>query len=137
MAYEIRKPDYTPPPKTKAKKNAGYLAFLHKLPCVITGRTPVEAAHVSFAAIEYGHYGRGKSSKAPDRWALPLHASQHREGKYSQHSNNERDWWVGHGIDPHKLALVIHGLWVDMGDDAIPYAAAIIKQTRDQAKPAT
>lgn len=136
MAMQIRKQEYTPLPKLKAKKNAGFIAFLHQLPCVITGRMPVEAAHISFAANEYGHFGRGKGTKAPDRFALPLHASVHREGRDSQHSNNERDWWAGHGIDPHRLALVIFGLWSDMKDDAIPYAAAIIKQTRDQAKSA-
>lgn len=113
-----------PTPKTKAAKSKGYLAFLHQLPCAVTGVRIVEAAHVSMAAPQYGHYGRGKSSKAADRWALPLSPEQHRR----QHSMSERGYWNGVGINPHILALTLWGLWSDMGEDAEPFAAAIINQ---------
>lgn len=125
MAYRIAaalKPDETP--KRKPRKNGDYLAFLHNLPCVVSGEREVQAAHLSFAAPRYGHYGRGKGSKAPDRWALPLSAGEHRR----QHSMNEESYWRSVGINPHVLALTIFGLWSDMGDDAEPFAAAIINQ---------
>lgn len=111
-------------PKVKPAKKADYLSFLHTLPCCVTGRYGVEAAHVSFAAPEYLHYGRGMGHKADDRWALPLSSEAHR----AQHSANERDWWASQGIDPHLLALVIYGAWSAMGDDAEQYCAARINQ---------
>lgn len=124
MAFRIAHASPDPTPKAKAKKERGYLGFLHELPCAATGVYGVEAAHVSFAAPEYGHYGRAKSSKASDRWALPLSPEAHRR----QHSMNERDYWLSVGKNPHELALVIYGLWSEHGDDAIPYATAVINQ---------
>jgi hypothetical protein len=114
-----------PTPKAKARKNGSYLAFIRSLPCAVSGsRTDIEAAHLSFACTPLGHYGRGKSSKAPDRWALPLSGESHR----AQHAGNEKLFWARAGIDPHILALAIFGLWSDLGDDAHPFATAIINQ---------
>ena len=117
-------------PKSKPVKSKDYLAFIHELPCAVSGKSPVEAAHLSFPAPKYGHYGRGKGSKAPDRWALPLHADEHRR----QHSGNEESFWKAAGINPHVLALTIHGLFSDMGEDAQAFAAAVINQTRIDAQ---
>lgn len=136
IAHQAASPAATP--KTKAAKSEGYLAFIHQLPCCVTGVRMVEAAHLSMAAPRYAHYGRGKGSKAHDRWALPVSPEQHRR----QHSMSERDFWAGVGINPHILALTLWGLWSDMGDDAEPFAGAIINQhlaeagrlpTRDEA----
>ena len=124
MAFEIRKENTTYFPKRKSTKDKGYLSFVHRLPCVVTGRYEVQAAHVSFAAPHYGHYGRGKGTKAPDRWCLPLCQEEHTR----QHSMSEREYWSSVGIDPHLLALVIHGLFTEMGEDAVPYATAVINQ---------
>lgn len=115
----------SPAPTTRARKNGSYLVFIRSLPCAVSGaRSNIEAAHLSFACTPLGHYGRGKSSKAPDRWALPLSSESHRQ----QHSGNEKLFWDRNGIDPHILALAIFGLWSDLGDDAAPYAEAIINQ---------
>lgn len=122
IAHQAASP--APVPKAKAAKSKGYLAFLHQLPCAVTGVRIVEAAHLSMAAPQYGHYGRGKSAKVADRWALPVSPEQHRR----QHSMNEREYWNGVGINPHVLALTLWGLWSDMGEDAEPFAAAIINQ---------
>jgi hypothetical protein len=124
MAFEIRKENTTYFPKRKPTKSKDYLAFLHDLPCAVTGRYGVQAAHVSFSAPHYGHYGRSKGTKAPDRWALPLTPEEHAR----QHSMSERDYWASVGIDPHLLAFVIHGLFTEMGDDAVPYATVVINQ---------
>lgn len=126
MAFEIRKTEFTPFPKRKPAKSKDYLSFLHSLPCVVTGASTVQAAHVSFAAPHFGHYGRGKGTKAPDRWALPLSPEEHAR----QHSMNEQAYWQSVGINPHLLALVIWGLFSDMGDDAEPFAIAVINATR-------
>lgn len=115
-----------PTPKRKPTKSKNYLAFIHELPCCVTGRYGVEAAHLSFAMPRFGHYGRGKSSKVSDRWALPLCADEHRR----QHSMSEEAYWFGRA--PHVLALTLFGLWSDLGDDAEPFAAAIINQSISQ-----
>ena len=116
------KPDQTP--KAKPKKVASYLAFIHQLPCIVTGENVVEAAHVSFASPKHGHYGRGKGHKASDRWAVPLSPASHRR----QHSMNESEFWQSVGINPHEIALVIWGLWTEHGESAQPYAEAVIRQ---------
>lgn len=113
-----------PTPKRKATKSKDYLAFIHELPCAITGRYGVEAAHISTAAPRYGHYGRGKQRKASDRWVLPMAPEEHAR----QHKIGEMAFWHSTGINPHVLALTLFGLWSDMGDDAEPFAAAIINQ---------
>lgn len=122
MAFQIKPREDTYFPKKKATKNKGYLAWLHALPCCVTGTYGVEAAHVSFPQTKYGHYGRGRGTKASDRWALPLSPECHR----AQHSTNEEKYWLSVGIDPHILCLVLHGLYVEMGDIATEHAEAII-----------
>lgn len=129
MAFRINSQNVTDFPKAKPKKNSSYLAFLHSLPCVVTGKYEVQAAHLSFANPRLGHYGRGKGRKAPDRWALPLSGEEHRR----QHSMNEEAYWKSVGIRPHLLALIIFGLWADLGDDAEAFATAVINQTRSEA----
>lgn len=123
MALMIRKPALeTPIRRGKSKRQPEYLAALHLLPCVISGRPGVEAAHISFASKEYGHDGRAKATKAGDRWCLPLLPELHA----AQHRMNEAEFWRNHGIDPHRLALIIHGLWCEYGEDFVDYAEAVI-----------
>ena len=122
MAFRIAPKTIEPVRKGKPKKEADYLSALHLLPCCVTGRNGVEAAHVSFAAPFYGHLGRGKGQKAADRWALPVNPDDHRR----QHSMGEREFWMAVGIDPHLLALRIHGLWTEYGDEFVPFATAMI-----------
>lgn len=128
MAARLPKPPTafarTPRRQPREAKAAAYLDWIRTLPCVISGETPVEAAHVSTAAIFYGHPGRGKGQKADDRWALPLAPALHAK----QHAGNEMAFWKWTGIDPHRLALVLHALW-EQGASA-DYAAIIIEQHR-------
>jgi len=110
MAYAIRRPDtafsLSPTDKKRpAKKDAGYLKWLHELPCLVTGTRPVEACHVSYADPRYGKRERGKGEKSDDRWAVPLCPAEHRR----QHSMNERDYWRSVGIDPLHVALALSG----------------------------
>lgn len=104
------------PPKRRPKKRSDYLAFLHLLPCVVTGRYGVQAAHLSYASIMHGHFGRAKQTKAPDRFALPLceeeHALQH-----SGSAGSEREFWASKGINPHDLANTLWGLFCDYDED--------------------
>lgn len=122
MAFRIASRPTEPTRKGKPKKDADYLSAIHLLPCCVTGQSGVEAAHVSFAAPFYGAYGRGKGQKVSDRWTLPVCADEHKR----QHGMNEQEYWAGVGIDPHLLALRIHGLWTEFGDDFVPFATAMI-----------
>ena len=110
---KIARPDtaFSLQPKTaKARKDQSYLAWLHNVPCIVTGTLPVEAAHLSTANPKYGHMGRGKGQKAHDRWALPLSPDQHKD----QHHLGEGYFWKCRvQIDPYLTALVLHGLYLD------------------------
>jgi hypothetical protein len=114
MAMRIVKPELAASPKVRPTKDRGYLSFIHRLPCVVTLRFGVEAAHISFANREFCHFGRGKGHKASDRWVLPLAKEQHD----LQHSIGEKPYWESKGINPHALAVAIYGLWTELGDDA-------------------
>lgn len=113
------------PPKRRPEKRKDYLAFLHKLPCVVTGRYEVQAAHVSYANSWFGAYGRGKGTKAPDRFALPLCAEEHAR----QHNMNEQAYWASVGVNPHELANTLFGLWHDYDEaEAVARCTARINQ---------
>lgn len=126
MAYEIRTGGFDATPKRKPKKAPDYLAFIRTLPCLVTRRQDswIQAAHLSYANRSYGHYGRGKGTKAPDRWALPLCEAQH----HIQHhtATNERVFWSEAGINPHLACLVIWGLWSDAHEDATEEVVQLI-----------
>lgn len=88
---------------SKRVKDDAYLKWIRTLPCIVTGRTEVEAAHVSYAAPEYGKLGRGLGSKESDRWTIPLCPSEHSR----QHRGNEREYWRSVGIDPCIVAMAL------------------------------
>lgn len=115
MAFEIRK--YSDPsfvaPKRRAAKKPAYLEFLHRLPCAVTGRYGVQAAHLSFPSPMHGHHGRGRGTKAPDVFALPLAPDEHAK----QHGMNERAYWENVGIKPHDLALCLWALFSMYDED--------------------
>jgi hypothetical protein len=116
MAFAIRKQpleDMLVPvgKASKPVKDKPYLAWLHSLPCVVTGRMPVEAAHISYADARYGKLGRGKGTKESDWWAVPLHSEEHAR----QHTMNEREYWSRLGIDPCIVALALHRACPDTG----------------------
>lgn len=96
---------------SKPVKDKPYLEWLHDLPCIVSRRSPVEAAHVSYPDPRYGKLGRGKGSKESDRWAVPLHPDEHRR----QHSMSERAYWQSVGIDPCVVALALHAAYPDTG----------------------
>jgi len=126
MGFAIRRPatafSLSPTDKKRpAKKDANYLKWLHELPCLVTGKRPVEACHVSYADPRYGKRERGKSEKADDRWAVPLHPDEHRR----QHSMDERAYWQSVGIDPLQVALALYGV---KGDNTM--AEIIIRNAR-------
>lgn len=113
MAYALRKQGFDLQPtgkKSAPKKDKDYLSWLHELPCIVTGRRPVEAAHISYAEPRYGKFGRGKATKESDLWAVPLCPDEHRR----QHGMNEREFWRSVGIDPCVVALALYAAFPDI-----------------------
>jgi len=102
-----------------------HLAFIRTLPCTLTGKRPVEAAHIRFAEAAYGKFETGKSEKPHDKWTVPLSPEKHRE----QHSMSEREFWARHGVDPLKVAA---SLWSCSGDDET--AEVILREAQRQAE---
>jgi len=131
MASRIAPRTETYFPKAKRKKDKGYLAWLHQLPCIVTGLYGVEAAHLSYANPRYGHYGRARGTKASDIWALPLCPEEHR----IQHSGSEVAYWSEVGENPHSLAVVLWAIYSQYGDEGTPFAvSAIMQRINDRGK---
>jgi len=88
-----------------------HLRWLRTLPCIVSGKRPVEAAHIRFGSLAYGKFPTGGGEKPSDKWAVPLHPDLHRE----QHSGNEELFWAKRGLDPLAIASA---LFMNSGDDA-------------------
>jgi hypothetical protein len=91
------------PVKARAKDD-DHLAFLRTLPCVVTGSSPVEAAHIRYGSKIWGKPISGIGTKPDDRWCLPLSPDKHRE----QHSGSEAAFWKAHGIEPLVTAARLY-----------------------------
>jgi hypothetical protein len=113
--------------QTEPGKDSKHLAFIHLLPCAVSGRRPVEAAHVRFSSKIHGKPQTGIGIKPADRWTVPLHPDEHR----AQHAfpKGEAAWWISKGIDPLTLA---RRLWEDSGD--VPAAIKAINDARSVMK---
>lgn len=107
---------------TAPVKSKTYRDWVNKLPCMVSGKWPVEAAHLNTANDFYGHTGRAKMNKASDRWVLPLIQEKHRE----QHDGNEMAFWAKHRINPHLAATILYGLFNERSDDGIEQARQMI-----------
>lgn len=99
-----------------AKERADHLAFIRTLPCMITGKSPVEAAHVSFTLAIAGKADKGVGKKSDDVYTVPLaphiHAEQH------AHPKGEVGFWAEHGLTKEQLIIVCLKLWIYSGDRA-------------------
>lgn len=124
MTYRIYRPTtaFTASKKTAPVKDKTYLDFIRSLPCMVECTYPVEAAHISTGSRQHGHLGRGKGTKASDRWTLPLTPGKH----YEQHQGNEGMFWAVHGINQYVAAMTLHGLYTDMGEEATSIATELI-----------
>jgi hypothetical protein len=81
-------------------KRPEHLKFIRRLPCIICGRVPSQAAHIRYSSAKWGK-ANAMSAKPDDMWTVPLcpkhHSKQHAFGA-------ERKWWRLQGVDPHQLA---------------------------------
>lgn len=102
------------------ERDAGYLAFLRRLPCIagVMGRTDcegaVQAAHVRFSAHGKGR-NPGLGSKNHDRHANPLCAFHHLQ---DQHTRSEIAFWSDIGVDAYDLSAALYAAY-QAGEDGL------------------
>jgi hypothetical protein len=96
-------------------RSKDYLAYVHTLPCVVTGvehgMNDIVAHHVRWKA------GAGTGMKPSDYWCLPLTAVEHTK----LHQVGEEKYWKSHGIDPHEAIAM----------NLLVYAARLVAQRKN------
>ena len=90
--------------KTRRIEDPAHLAFIRKLPSVVSGAYGCEACHIRSGSALHRKKHTGGQQKPDDCWTLPLLPDEHK----SQHSENELGWWRKHGIDPFDLAARLY-----------------------------
>jgi hypothetical protein len=74
--------------------------FVATHPCVVCGRQPSQAHHLTFCQK------RALSLKVSDEFSVPLCALHHDE---LHRGGPERVWWEAKGIDPQPIAAELWG----------------------------
>ena len=97
--------------KFSRMEDPAHLAFIRRLPSLISGEEPCEACHIRFGdpRAKYRKPKTAKGRKPDDMWCGPMTAHEHR----LQHAGNEQAFWSKIGIDPLEVALA---LWSISGD---------------------
>ena len=110
-------------PKIRGReRNEAHLAYIRKLPSVVSGkRFNIEACHIRYSDAGTHKLNPGVGRKPHDRYTVPLCADEHR----TQHGMNERAFWEMHKINPVSIAAQ---LWAVSGD--IDEGEKIIREAR-------
>ncbi len=83
-------------PEPQRMRDKKHLRFVAKQPCLVCGRIPAFAHHITYAQP------KALGRKVSDEFTVPLCALHHR----SLHTaNDERTWWLTFHIDPVAVAL--------------------------------
>lgn len=106
--------------KTKREEDPAHLAFIRRLPSIVSGAFGCEAAHIRTGSALHRKKHTGMAQKPDDFWTLPLRPDEHK----AQHSENELAWWRSHEIDPFEAALRLYDLSGDF-DGACRLLASI------------
>jgi hypothetical protein len=109
MGFAIRRPDTAfaldrSSKATKRIEDSAHLAFIRRLPSVVSGSLGCEACHIRTGSALHRKKHTGMQQKPDDCWTLPLSPDEHRQ----QHSDNEMAFWRSHNIDPLELALKLY-----------------------------
>lgn len=90
--------------KQRRIEDPAHLAFIRKLPSVVSGEFGCEACHIRAGSPLHRKKRTGMAQKPDDSWTLPLTPAEHRQ----QHSENELAFWRTHGVDPFELSTRLY-----------------------------
>lgn len=117
------------------EKDGVYLQALRRVPCVICGALPCDAAHLRFTNLSVGRRNPGMGMKSHDRFANPLCREHHK----AQHdAGDEAKWWAAHNLDPDALAAGHYAAFLAGGDMAAvvqEYRPAVRAKQREDGRP--
>jgi hypothetical protein len=88
-------------PEPRRVRDRDHVRFVTQRPCIICGRQPADAHHLSFAQ------SRALGRKASDEFTVPLCRGHHRE---VHRCGDEAAWWRNASIDPTTAA---RSLWLE------------------------
>lgn len=88
-------------PKLKRQRSPAHLAHVRTEPCLVCGRSPVDAHHLRFVQP------RAMAKKVSDEFTVPLCRRHH---DLLHRDPNELEWWASFGIDPLAAAK---DLWTE------------------------
>lgn len=137
LGQKTARPDRTRKPKRERgrQEDPAHLALIRRLPCLLGGEGPVEAAHVRMSDAAFGKANSGVGQKPDDCWTLPLSAEMHRE----QHAAGERWFWEEQGINPIPIAQRLYGVSAALRaskepeDVIVRHMTAIVMKARAEA----
>lgn len=108
--------------KSRRLEDPRHLAFIRKLPSVISGEYGCEACHIRTGSAVHRKKHTGAGQRPDDSWCLPMTPSEYR----AQHAmGDELAFWRQHEIDPFELAVRLYEV---SGDVAA--AEQIIRKVR-------
>ena len=81
-------------------RDKSHLKFVATQPCLICGREPSQAHHLTFCQK------RGLSLKVSDEFTIPLCGLHHDE---LHRSGSEREWWEKYSVNPEPIAAELWG----------------------------
>jgi hypothetical protein len=111
---------------TARMEDSAHLAFIRKLPSIISGRTGCEACHVRTGDPTRRKKRTGKGQKPDDAWTLPMTPDEHR----AQHDGNEMDYYRANGIaDPFEICIQLYAMSGEV-EAATAYILKIVKGRR-------
>lgn len=95
---------------TRRIEDPAHLAFIRKLPSVLSGAMGCEACHIRIGSAVHRKKHTGMGQKPDDAWTLPLTPDEHKR----QHAENELLFWRSHGVDPFELAIKLYEVTGDI-----------------------
>ncbi len=96
--------------KFSRMEDPAHLAFIRRLPSLVSGEEPCEACHVRYGDPKHRKAKTPKGRKPDDAWTVPLTSEEHR----LQHSINELVFWQRSGIDPLEIAYQLYQVSGDL-----------------------
>lgn len=90
--------------KTKRITDEAHLAFIRKLPSVVSGVYGCDPCHIRSGSALHRKKHTGMGQKPDDAWTLPLTREEHDK----QHGMDELEFWRQHGIDPFDMAMKLY-----------------------------